>query len=144
MLRILILEDCPARQAQFKAMLPTGQTPGAMDIHTVETAAECIEKLKAESWDWLFLDHDLGGEVMVESGPGTGYEVACWLEEHPDRAPFKIVVHSLNDAGAKRILAALRPRLTARQMMFAWNWSLDLIACGDPGASSIPIVGAEE
>lgn len=99
MSRILILEDDPARHVAFRGRLhePT----------IVTTVAECLLLLEAQEWDELYLDHDLGGEVYVPSGPGTGYEVACWLEANPSRQPRRIVLHSLNPVGRARMKAAL-------------------------------------
>ena len=55
------------------------------------------------------MDHDLGGKIYVESGPGTGYEVACWLEdpENKGHVPDHIVLHSLNTVGRKKMNMAL-------------------------------------
>lgn len=97
--RILILEDDPERHRAFRKRL--------CDPVIVTTAAECIRLLEAEDWDECYLDHDLGGRVYVESGPGTGYEVACWLEANPARMPKRVVLHSLNPAGRARMKAAL-------------------------------------
>lgn len=77
------------------------------DVHFVTTAGEAIQRLEIEEWDVVSLDHDLNGQAYVPSGPGTGYEVACWLEGRPERRPRRILVHSLNDPGRKRITAAL-------------------------------------
>lgn len=84
----------------------------------VQTATEAIAALANEDWDALFLDHDLGGEAYVQSGPGTGYEVAVWLEQHPDRKPPQIFLHSLNPAGRDNMKAALPEAIHAP---FAWK-----------------------
>jgi len=98
---VLVLEDEGYRQKLFKiALIGT-------NYKIVETARECIAELKEHTWDAVFLDHDLGGQQMVESGPGTGYEVACWLEEHIDRIPPLAVVHSLNIIGGPRMVQAI-------------------------------------
>lgn len=47
----------------------------------------------------LSLDHDLGDGV-------DGYEVARWLEEHPQFMPSVAGCHSSNPVGAARITAA--------------------------------------
>ena len=99
--RILILEDDHERHESFLKRLD------GIEIVITEKADECIRPLANEDWTALFLDHDLGGEQMVASGPGTGYEVACWLEEHKDRQPPIIFIHSLNNQGAPKMQAAL-------------------------------------
>jgi CheY-like chemotaxis protein len=98
---ILILEDDRARQQVFLRNLVGTNTV------IVETASDAIQALSERDWDYLFLDHDLGGTQMVPSGPGTGYEVAEWLAEHPEKQPPTIVIHSFNPAGASNIKNAL-------------------------------------
>lgn len=103
MKKVLILEDDPIRTKQFQRNL-IGNL-----VVVVATSKRAIELLNHPDhpWDVLFLDHDLGGKVMQESGENTGYEVACWLEEHPERQPKIIGVHSFNPAGREKMLQAL-------------------------------------
>jgi len=100
-MRVLILEDSPERTVKFKQLL-IGHV-----WEIVATAQEAIQRLAQESWDLLSLDHDLGGEEMVASGPGTGWEVAKWLSEHPDRVPTRIILHSFNAPGRKNMADTL-------------------------------------
>lgn len=105
-MQILILEDDKGRQEKFKQ-----NTIGHARV-IVDTAKGCIGVLQAalvleKPIDILFLDHDLGSHIMQESGPGTGYEVAQWLEQHPKYQPKHIVIHSFNPDGAMRMNAAL-------------------------------------
>ena len=101
-MNILVLEDDPERQNKFRKNF-IGHS-----LIIVDTATEAISLLSTRQWQWLFLDHDLGGKVFVFSGKGTGYEVACWLEEHPDRIPDRVIIHSFNPAGMKRMAMALK------------------------------------
>jgi len=71
----------------------------------VTTAKETIEKLSSEKWDYVFLDHDLGGQTYVPSGPGTGYEVAQWISNNPDQKPEKVI------GGLPRKPRGLAPRM---------------------------------
>ena len=105
MANILILEDDPKRVKKFNQLLHKH------NVVVTDKVDECIKLLKTRRWNALFLDHDLDGKVYVPSGPGTGYEVACWLEKHTDRMPTRIIVHSYNGAGADKMLQAL-PRAT--------------------------------
>lgn len=81
----------------------------------VKTAAECIALLERSPRivDVLSLDHDLGEHPDAPENPGTGYDVACWLEEraahHPgfETLPKRVLCHSANPVGRKRILQAL-------------------------------------
>jgi len=99
--KILVLEDMPHRKKAF--------TQGLIGNHVVivDQSDKCMDLLKNQKWDILFLDHDLGGEEMVPSGPNTGYEVACWLEEFPEHKPLMIVIHSLNNVGREKMAWAL-------------------------------------
>jgi len=96
-MNILILEDDPARHKIFKSNLIGTNTV------IVTTVDEALQQLTKESWDYLFLDHDLGGTQMTESGPGTGYEVAQWLSVNHENMPKNVVVHSFNPVGAQNI-----------------------------------------
>lgn len=71
------------------------------------TAAECIELLKTGQFTRLSLDHDLGDDIA-----GTGYNVACWLEERAAAGRWAVVprnigVHSANPPGRVNIEAAI-------------------------------------
>ena len=89
--RRLFLDDDPARAEVFLAEYP--------DAVWVQTAAECVARL-AEGWDEVHLDHDLGGEVYVESDrEDCGMEVVRWLarepRDHLRRARFTIHSHNM-------------------------------------------------
>lgn len=111
-IKILILEDNPERQEEFKKNLV------GHNVEIVDSSKIAIDKLKSEKWQLLFLDHDLGGQVYVESGDNTGYEVAKFLEENKHHMPSNIVVHSLNPVGAKNIIDALP---NAIHIPFVWT-----------------------
>ena len=100
-MNILILEDDQERQRIF------GRSLIGTNTVIVETAKEAIFALSTHDWDYLFLDHDLGGLQMCASGPDTGYEVAEWLAEHADRQPPNIIIHSFNPDGARKMHEAL-------------------------------------
>ena len=106
-MKILILEDSQERMKQFRERLV------GHEVVIVEESRDCIVQLQNSTWDVLFLDHDLGGQTMVESGPGTGYEVARWLEANPQRQPPHIVVHSFNPDGADKMIACLPQAMRA-------------------------------
>ena len=101
-MKILILDDDKNRLRIFQRNLI-----GAV-VTCVEHASDCIRELETEGpFDYLFLDHDLDGRTYVPSGPGTGYEVALWLKNNPDKKPSKIILHTCNDQGALRMLEEL-------------------------------------
>ena len=111
-MKILILEDNLSRQEFFKVNLEKH------NLTITDSSKVTIEKLSTEKWDILFLDHDLGGQVHVESGENTGYEVAKFLEQNKKFMPLNIIVHSLNVVGAKNIINALP---NAFHIPFAWD-----------------------
>jgi len=112
-MRILIVEDSPERIKSFKRKFIG---------HIVEITRdpdEAIDLLKTKSWDYLFLDHDLGHEEGVESGPGTGYQVALFIHQNPSLKPSKgIVLHSLNVVGRQNMKKILPE---AVESPFCWN-----------------------
>ena len=102
-MRLLILDDDQIRHNHFKKLY------SEENITHVYTAEETINTLKSEEpFDYIFLDHDLGGQQMVESGKGTGYEVAQWIADNPECLPNnQIVIHSLNPWGRENMKHAL-------------------------------------
>jgi CheY-like chemotaxis protein len=100
-MRILIVEDQKERITCFNFQL-VGHV-----VESVDKPKDAIALLAEKEWDCLFLDHDLEGPWICPSGPGTGYEVACWLEAHPARQPKVIITHTFNVKGAEKICQAL-------------------------------------
>lgn len=103
-LRLFVLEDDPARIHLFREA-----SIGWAVVH-IATSVEEAKKLWTPPYDLVCLDHDLGGEQMVDSTQeNTGYQFALWLAERPiEDRDETIVVHSYNPEGAKRMLVALR------------------------------------
>jgi CheY-like chemotaxis protein len=114
-MKILILEDSDERIRKFNENL----NKDGISVTFTKFVEPCIDILKKEVFDYLFLDHDLGGEVYVESGGDkeTGYDVAKWLSENTDRMPKNIILHSLNEAGRENMQSLLPD---AKQIPFAW------------------------
>lgn len=98
---ILFLDDSHDRARSFLARYP--------DATWCETAPAAIEALCATGARWrrVCLDHDLGGEVYVDSSrPDTGMEVVrVIVRERP--AIEKIIVHTLNRSAGEQMVAAL-------------------------------------
>lgn len=112
-MKILILDDDMNRHIIFNRKL-IGHL-----VTNVTTAKEAIYKLQTESFDIVFLDHDLGGEIFVSSShENTGYSVAKWLSELKDRQPERIIIHSLNPVGASNMKSILT---NAEVIPGAWN-----------------------
>jgi CheY-like chemotaxis protein len=115
-MRILILDDDDIRLKHFRQRLMN------YTVDCVKTAVEAIKFLQENEVGILFLDHDLGGMVNVSSGPGTGYEVAKWLEEHTDRKPQQIYLHSFNEAGRNNMKMALPEAIICPGAWLTLKW----------------------
>lgn len=101
-MNVLFLDDDPSRQRTFRSAVP----------HAVITteAAECIYELlrQRDTWDFVFLDHDLGGNIFVDSNlANTGAEVARWIAKHLPKINM-IIIHSYNSPGAAVMTRTLR------------------------------------
>jgi hypothetical protein len=97
--KIIILEDSEERIKHFQNNLI------GCDVFITQDIEKCIEKLKQDKVDYLFLDHDLNGNSFVASGgeEKTGYDVAKWLNENPEYMPHNVILHSLNSVGRKNM-----------------------------------------
>ena len=91
-MRILFLDDNPARAAAFRTKYP--------DLVWVKTCAECIDRLQGSIWDMVCLDYDLAdGQNAVP--------VYAWIGHHkPTIGP--IVIHSTNLAAGTEHAERLR------------------------------------
>ena len=92
--RLLFLDDAPDRAAVFLA-----GHPGAV---WVQTAVQCLELLEIP-WDEVHLDHDLGGEVLVDhERPDCGMAIVRWLceEPRPHLRDTRFIIHTHNPNAA--------------------------------------------
>ena len=89
MSKILILEDSDERIAAFKRALD------GHDINVCKAVATAIGELYDNTFDFIFLDCDLG------EGSRMGTEVAKYLSENSHNE--KIVIHSMNPVGQGRM-----------------------------------------
>lgn len=97
---IFFLDDDPKRTHTFRSSVPQADC--------VETAQGMIALLaKHGKATMVFLDHDLGGEVYVDSGrEDCGMEVVRWVcQNKPEVKQF--IVHSYNPDGARRMVEDL-------------------------------------
>jgi hypothetical protein len=95
----LFLDDNEERGVRFLSAFPAARW--------VKTAGEAIEHIKTGRYNEVFLDHDLGGEVYVDSGrEDCGFEVVRWIEQNKPRID-SIVVHSHNNVAASQMVIAL-------------------------------------
>ena len=115
-MKILILEDDRARIDKFREKLDVS----GVSLTVTGIVSACIKSLELVKYNALFLDHDLDGKVYVPSeGPEpTGWHVAKWLNEHPDRQPPIIVIHTLNYMGRMKMKEQLP---NALELPFIWE-----------------------
>lgn len=100
-MKVLVVEDNSARLAKFKVDL------AGHDVYFAETSIRAQRFLKKHIFDIIFLDHDLGGRIMVESNDqNTGYQVAKAISGSANEDAY-IVIHSANVVGANNIKAVL-------------------------------------
>jgi CheY-like chemotaxis protein len=104
MLRILILEDDMQRIETFGQKLCVNEH----NITYVTTAAEAIRWLDEDEFDLVFLDHDLGGKVYVDTNEkNTGSEVVRHMTQPTYVKSPVVIIHSLNTPAAKSMEHAL-------------------------------------
>lgn len=107
-MKILLLEDDLNRVEQFnyRVVELNERNHVKCELVHIETAKECIELLEADKFDLILLDHDLGGEVYVDTNnTNTGSEVARWINKNPEKMNgVSIITHTFNPAGAKNIV----------------------------------------
>lgn len=94
-MKILILEDNESRIKLFKDKLGHAE----LELYVAETADKAIDMIDNNKFEVVFLDHDLGGKVYVDSGEhNTGHTVAKHVAELELSMP--VIIHSFNTVGA--------------------------------------------
>ncbi len=104
-MKILFLDDNKNRTETFLRNVAINSNEDR--VYATKTAEGCISMLQSENWDMLFLDHDLGDEVFVDSNrKDCGMEVVRWLEKNKKEF-CRIFVHTANDPARKRMIEKL-------------------------------------
>jgi len=105
-IRVFLLEDDERRHRWFTARFKGD----FLDI--ADNVTKAREFLKANSYDAIFLDHDLHPEHYHADSTDderTGYAVVLWLSSNPDlQRASTILVHTRNADGAIRMVEELR------------------------------------
>lgn len=105
-IRVFLLDDDTLRHEWFAKQFKGDRLDVAV------TPGEAIEMLAQNSYDAVFLDHDLLPEHYGSStldDERTGYAVALWLASHPEsQTASTIMVHTRNGDGAMRMVEELR------------------------------------
>ncbi len=89
----MFVDDAPDRAATFLAH------PSAICVQTVE---QCLDVLQ-QPWDEVHLDHDLGGEVLVDhERTDCGMAVVHWIceEPRPHLRETRFIIHTHNPNAA--------------------------------------------
>lgn len=105
-IRVFLLDDDKRRHEWFSARFKK-------DLIDVADNVEAAQQLlTANSYDAIFLDHDLHPEHYNSDEPDderTGYAIALWLAANPAiQRASTIVVHTRNADGAMRMVEELR------------------------------------
>lgn len=105
-IRVFLLEDDRRRHRWFSNRFKGDHIDIAENVKTAR------EYLQENSYDVLFLDHDLRPEHYhsdTTDDERTGYAIACWLAANPDlQRASTIMVHTRNADGAMRMVEELR------------------------------------
>lgn len=103
---VFLLDDDRRRHRWFEKRFKND----TVDI--AENVAQAIELLVANSYDAVFLDHDLLPQHYKSSEPddeNTGFAVALWLSQNPKiQSSSKVIVHTRNADAAIRMVETLR------------------------------------
>lgn len=114
---ILFLDDDEQRQELFRKLVPQAVIAA--------TAQEAIAALQSATFQVIFLDHDLGGQVYVpSSSPETGMEVVRFLcsKLTEDFGDPDVIVHTMNFPAGQAMMAALEARnFRATRSVFGSN-----------------------
>jgi len=97
---VLFLDDSLDRCRKFRSECPFATI--------VNTASQAIDRLRADNYDIVFLDHDLGGQQFQDpSEENSGSAVVRWIGKNkPIVGQF--VVHSLNPNERKNMVIDLK------------------------------------
>lgn len=97
-MKVLIVEDIEYRQDFIK------KTIGVLDADCTKFAEKGLELLAENSYDLVFLDHDLIG---VKSG---SYLTMNWFEKRKEFKTQKpvVIIHSMNTEGAAKMETHLK------------------------------------
>ena len=108
-MRIFLLEDSVKRLQRFRRAFKDQKI-----IHTA-SALEAIDLLSTESFDLIFLDHDLTEHDTDWIAEGTGYDVALFLgNNNTPNDQALILVHTMNPEAGDRMVEALKSRRVRR------------------------------
>jgi CheY-like chemotaxis protein len=105
-IRVFLLDDDKRRHRWFSARFKGDF------VDVADNVEQAQQFLSANSYDAIFLDHDLHPEhynALSHDDERTGYAIASWLAANPQlQRASTIVVHTRNADGAMRMVEELR------------------------------------
>ena len=105
-IRVFLLDDDRRRHRWFSARFKGDF------VDVADNVKQAQEFLGSNSYDAIFLDHDLHPEhynTDSRDDTRTGYAIASWLAANPELQPAStILVHTRNADGAMRMVEELR------------------------------------
>ncbi|MDQ2936781.1 MAG: hypothetical protein M3R67_04660 [Acidobacteriota bacterium] len=105
-IRVFLLDDDKRRHRWFSARFKGDF------VDVADNVKQAKQLLSVNSYDAIFLDHDLHPEHYNASSHDdtrTGYAIASWLASHPElQAASTVLVHTRNADGAMRMVEELR------------------------------------
>jgi CheY-like chemotaxis protein len=105
-IRVFLLDDDSRRHKWFAERFKGDF------IHVAKNVAQAQKLLSENSYDAIFLDHDLHPEHYASfdhDDERTGYAVAAWLASSPElQRGSTILVHTRNADGAMRMVEEMR------------------------------------
>ena len=124
-MKIFVLEDDPIRIKHFEKIFKNYTTVIATNVE------EAKNKIYEHEYNTIFLDHDLGGEQMIDSSKeNSGYQFAKYIVESDDRhINAQIVIHSQNPVGAlnmKRLFEYWKYEVVIKPYMQIYNETKDI------------------
>lgn len=103
-MRALFLDDDEVRHN----LLRENSIGNGYDTRHVKTVAQALKALSMVEFDFVSLDHDLGGNTFVDpSKEETGLDVARYISKMENPPPC-VRVHSFNPEGAKEMVKVLK------------------------------------
>lgn len=103
---IFLLDDDRRRHRWFQRRFEGDE------IDIAETVAEAKELLEENTYDAIFLDHDLLPHHYESNEPddeNTGYAIALWLQENKDaQRAATLIIHTRNSDAGIRMVELLR------------------------------------
>lgn len=103
-MKVLFLDDMKSRRDEFQK-----NSIGHV-VHFATNAQECLDLLKNNEYDVIYLDHDLESEHYQsnEDHHEDGRFVAKHMIDMPQHHGKVVIVHSLNPDGRQNILSILK------------------------------------